>query len=77
MRRNHTEENQSKEIVYEELEAFARAKIRDHLQYLLEQEVTRLAGAGEERAQAKRFGAGGIPQRLRQAAAVHDEWRDH
>jgi putative transposase len=52
MRRNHTEENQSKEIVYEELEAFARAKIRDHLQDLLEQEVS--DWLGREKSERKR-----------------------
>ena len=51
MRRNHTEENQSKEMVYEELEAFARARIRQHLQDLLEQEVTEWLG--RERSERK------------------------
>ena len=44
MKEKHTEENQSKEILYEQLEAFARAKIRKHLQDLLEQEVTEWLG---------------------------------
>ena len=44
MREKHTEEKQSKEILYEELEAFARARIREHLQDLLEQEVTEWLG---------------------------------
>jgi putative transposase len=44
MREKHTDENQSKEILYEELEAFARGKIRKHLQDLLEEEVTEWLG---------------------------------
>ena len=44
MKEKHSEENQSKEILYEELEEFARAKIRKHLQDLLEQEVTEWLG---------------------------------
>jgi transposase-like protein len=44
MKEKHREENQSKEILYEQLEAFARAKIREHLQELLEQEVTEWLG---------------------------------
>jgi putative transposase len=44
MREKHTEEKQSEEILYEELEAFARARICEHLQDLLEQEVTEWLG---------------------------------
>jgi transposase-like protein len=44
MKEKHREENQSKEILYEQLEAFARAKIREHLQDLLEQELTEWLG---------------------------------
>ena len=44
MKEKHREENQSKGILYEQLEAFARAKIREHLQDLLEQEVTEWLG---------------------------------
>jgi putative transposase len=44
MREKHREENESKEILYEQLEEFARAKIRKHLQDLLEQEVTEWLG---------------------------------
>ena len=40
MKEKHTDENQSKEILYQEVEAFARGKIRKHLQDLLEEEVT-------------------------------------
>jgi transposase-like protein len=40
MKEKHTEMEESKEICYRELEEFARAKIREHLQDLLEQEVT-------------------------------------
>lgn len=52
MREKHTEGNESKEILYEELEAFARARIREHLQDLLEQEVTEWLG--REKSERKR-----------------------
>jgi putative transposase len=44
MREKHREKKESKEICYGELEEFARAKIREHLQDLLEQEVTEWLG---------------------------------
>ncbi|MGE5306086.1 MAG: transposase [Alphaproteobacteria bacterium] len=52
MRENHTGENESKDILYEDLEAFARARIREHLQDLLEQEVTEWLG--REKSERKR-----------------------
>jgi transposase-like protein len=52
MREKHTEENESKEIFYDELEEFARARIREHLQDLLEQEVTEWLG--REKSERKR-----------------------
>jgi putative transposase len=44
MKEKHSEKNESKEIFYAELEAYARGKIRKHLQDLLEQEVTEWLG---------------------------------
>jgi transposase-like protein len=44
MKEEHTEKVESKEIFYQELEEFAREKIREHLQELLEQEVTEWLG---------------------------------
>jgi transposase-like protein len=44
MRAKHTEKVESKGIFYEGLEEFAREKIREHLQDLLEQEVTEWLG---------------------------------
>jgi len=44
MKEKHTEKEESKEICYRELEGFARAKIREHLQDLLEQEITEWLG---------------------------------
>jgi len=44
MREEHREKGVSKGIFYEGLEAFAREKIRQHLQDLLEQEVTEWLG---------------------------------
>jgi putative transposase len=44
MREDHRERIESKEILYAELEEFAREKIREHLQALLEQEVTEWLG---------------------------------
>ena len=44
MKEKHIEGNESKGIFYEGLEAFARVKIRQHLQDLLEQEVTEWLG---------------------------------
>src|SRR5437773_10998718 len=44
MREEHREKDESKGIFYEGLEAFAREKIRQHLQDLLEQEVTEWLG---------------------------------
>jgi transposase-like protein len=42
--REHIIGNGSKRIFYEELEEYARGKIRGHLQDLLEQEVTEWLG---------------------------------
>src|SRR5207237_8092203 len=55
MREEHREKDKAKEIVYEGLEAFAREKIRQHLQDLLEQEVTEWLGRekSERRGNAK------------------------
>lgn len=44
MREEHRGKGESKRILYEELEEFARVKIRQHLQDLLEQEVTEWLG---------------------------------
>jgi putative transposase len=44
MKDEHREKVESKEICYRELEEFARGKIRDYLQDLLEQEVTEWLG---------------------------------
>ena len=44
MKEKHIGENESKGIFYGELEEFAREKIREHLQDLLEQEVTEWLG---------------------------------
>ena len=51
MKEKHIVGNESKGILYSELEDYARGKIREHLQDLLEEEVTRMVGAGEKRAQ--------------------------
>jgi transposase-like protein len=44
VKEKHIRENESKGIFYRELEGFARGKIREHLQDLLEQEVTEWLG---------------------------------
>jgi hypothetical protein len=44
MTEKHIVGNESKGMLYEELEDYARGKIRDHLQDLLEQEVTEWLG---------------------------------
>ena len=44
MTENHREAVESKEVYYQELEEFARGKIRQHLQDLLEQEVSEWLG---------------------------------
>ena len=44
MKEKHIGGIESKEIFYEELEEFAREKIREHLQDLLEQEVSEWLG---------------------------------
>jgi putative transposase len=44
MREEHSEKKESKGICYEALEEFAREKIRQHLQYLLEEEITEWLG---------------------------------
>lgn len=44
MKEKHIDRNESKEILYEALEEFARGKIREHLQDLLEQEVSEWLG---------------------------------
>jgi putative transposase len=51
MREEHREKDESKGIFYEGLEEFARGKIRQHLQDLLEQEVTEWLG--REKSQRK------------------------
>jgi putative transposase len=51
MKEEHGKTIESKGIFYEELEAFAREKIRQHLQDLLEQEVTEWLG--REKSQRK------------------------
>jgi hypothetical protein len=73
MKEKHTTEIESKEILYEELEAFARAKIREHLQDLLEQEMTEWLGREKSERKAERFGTAGLSQWLRQDETVHDE----
>jgi hypothetical protein len=40
MKEKHTENEESKEIFYSELEAYARERMREHLADLLNQEVT-------------------------------------
>ena len=52
MKENHTANKESKEILYEQLEEFARARIREHLQDLLEEEVTEWLG--REKSERKR-----------------------
>jgi putative transposase len=52
MRENHRGEAESKEIFYVELEEFAREKIREHLQELLEAEVSEWLG--REKSERKR-----------------------
>jgi putative transposase len=47
MKEKHIGGNESKGILYGELEEFARAKIREYLQDLLEQEVTEWLGRGK------------------------------
>ncbi|TMA92467.1 MAG: IS256 family transposase [Deltaproteobacteria bacterium] len=47
MKEKHRERVESKEVCYRELEEFARGKIREHLQDLLEQEVTEWLGRGK------------------------------
>src|SRR5881397_1049556 len=47
MKEKHRERVESKEVCYRELEEFARGKIREHLQDLLEQEVTKWLGRGK------------------------------
>src|SRR3970040_2436916 len=44
MREKHSEQKESKGICYEALEEFAREKIREHLQYLWQEEVTEWLG---------------------------------
>ena len=51
MREEHREKDESKGIFYEGLEEFAREKIRQYLQDLLEQEVTE--GLGREKNERK------------------------
>jgi putative transposase len=47
MREEHSGKDESKRILYEELEEFARAKIGQHLRDLLEEEVTEWLGRGK------------------------------
>ena len=47
MREKHIESDEAKRIFYERLEEFARARIQEHLQDLLEQEVAEWLGRGK------------------------------
>ena len=51
MKEKHSEKRESKGILYEALEEFAREKIRQHLQDLVGAGSDGVVGAGEERAQ--------------------------
>ena len=51
MKEKHIRRVESKEIFYEEVEGFAREKIREHLQDLFEREVAN--GRGERRANVR------------------------
>ena len=55
MKEKHTERIESKGIFYNELEEFDRERIRQHLQDLLEQEVTEWLGRekGKRKVKAK------------------------
>ena len=44
MREKHREKEESKEIIYSELEAYARERIREHLEDLLKEEVSEWLG---------------------------------
>lgn len=76
MKEKHIGGIESKEIFYEGLEGFAWEKIREHLQDLLEQEVSEWLGREKSERQGKCFGTAGVSQRLRQAPAVYDESGD-
>src|SRR5205809_6796623 len=54
MKEKHRERVESKEVCYRELEEFARGKIREHLQDLLEQEVTEGLGRGKSERRGNR-----------------------
>ena len=73
---NHIGGSESKEIFYAELEQFAREKIRGHLQDLLEQEVSEWLGREKSERKINAVEQPGY-RRLRQGAAVDDEFRDH
>ena len=73
MKEKHIGGNESKGIFYGELEEFARGKIREHLQDLLEQEVREWLGREKSERKRKCFGTARVSQRLRQDEAVHDE----
>ena len=55
MTEKHIDERESKRIFYEELEEYARGKIRDHLQDLLEQEVSEWLGREKSERKAHRL----------------------
>ena len=66
MKEKHIVGNESKRILYSELEVYARGKIREHLQDLLE-EVERMVGAGDKASASGVFsGTTRVSQRLRQ-----------
>lgn len=79
MREKHSEQKESKGICYEALEEFAREKIRGHLQYLLEEEVTEWLGQEKSERKGNASEQPRVSQRLRQEAAVyvkHGDRRD-
>jgi transposase-like protein len=69
MREKHSEKKESKGICYEALEEFAREKIREHLQYLLEEEVTEWLGREKSERKGNTLEQPGM-QRLRRGGGL-------
>ena len=58
---------------WDTLERMVREKAQEFIQHILEEKVTELLGRGEVGAASGGRCAGGLPQRLRQAATAGDE----
>ena len=73
MKEKHIGRNESKGIFYSELEEYARVKIREHLQDLLEQEVSEWLGREKSEPRLNSLEQPGYRNGYGKTRTVHDE----